>query len=328
MAKYIENKPITILIASQKESNISWYNGFRAIAPKVGIDPNEIEYWPHVKNLSKVEYLAVWKPPYDICAQLPNVKVIFNLGAGVDHLLLDDSLPKNVPIVRVVDNNLTRRMGEYVLLQVLYHLREMPKLRAAQAKHQWLEQYDPNAVDVSVGIMGLGEIGGHCATLLQQTGFKTLGWSNSVKNIKGVKSYAGLDQLDEFLAETEILINILPHTDATHKLVNYQLLKKLKSDGALQGATYIAAGRGRTHIEVDIVQALQDGCLKSASMDVFEQEPLAAESPLWDLPNLVITPHNAATSDRQTVSEQILTQIANHRQGKALQNVVNLTKGY
>lgn len=281
-----------------------------------------------MQNLSNVEYLAVWKPPYDICAQLPNVKVIFNLGAGVDHLLLDDSLPQNVPIVRVVDDNLTRRMGEYVLLQVLHHLREMPKLRVAQAEHQWLDQYDPNAADVSVGIMGLGEIGGHCAALLQQMGFKTLGWSNSVKNINGVKSYAGVDQLDEFLAESEILINILPHTDATNKLVDYPLLKKLKSDGALRGATYIAAGRGKTHIEADIVQALQDGCLKSASMDVFEQEPLAAESQLWDLPNLVITPHNAATSDRQTVSEQILTQIANHRNGKPLQNVVNLTKGY
>ena len=121
-----------------------------------------------------------------LARQLPNVKVIFNLGAGVDHLLLDDSLPPNIPIVRVVDDNLTRRMGEYVLLQVLYHLREMPKLRVAQAAHEWPEQYDPDAVDVSVGIMGLGEIGGHCAALVQQMGFKTLGWSNSVKNITGV----------------------------------------------------------------------------------------------------------------------------------------------
>lgn len=270
----------------------------------------------------------MWKPPHNICAQLPNVKAIFNLGAGVDHLLLDDSLPKNIPIVRVVDDNLTRRMGEYVLLQVLYHLREMPKLRVAQAAHKWLDQYDPDAANVSVGIMGLGEIGGHCAKLLQQMGFKTLGWSNSVKNIEGVKSYAGPDQLDEFLAKTEILINILPHTDATDKLVNYQLLQKLKSNGALQGASYIAAGRGKTHVEVDIIRALNDGCLKSASMDVFEQEPLAADSPLWDLPNLVITPHNAATSDRQTVSAQILVQIANHRKGGALQNRVDLTKGY
>ena len=327
-AQYKRNNTISILIASLKESNISWYNGFKAIAPKVGIDPNEIEYWPHVADPSKVEYLAVWKPPYDICAQLPNVKVIFNLGAGVDHLLLDDSLPPSIPIVRVVDDNLTRRMGEYVLLQVLYHLREMPKLRVAQAAHEWPEQYDPDAANVSVGIMGLGEIGSHCAALVQQMGFKTLGWSNSPKNISGVKSYAGLDQLDEFLAETEILINILPHTAATNKLVDYQLLQKLKSDGGLQGATYIAAGRGKTHVEADIAQALKDGCLKSASMDVFEQEPLAADSPLWDLPNLVITPHNAATSDRQTVSEQILTQIANHRNGQPLQNIVDLTKGY
>lgn len=298
------------------------------MAPKAGIDPNDIEYWPHVADLSKVEYLAVWKPPYDICAQLPNVKAIFNLGAGVDHLLLDDSLPKDIPIVRVVDDNLTRRMGEYVLLQVLYHLREMPKLQVAQCNHEWLEQYDPNAADVAVGIMGLGEIGSHCAQLLVQMGFKTLGWSNSAKNIKGVKSYTGLDQLDEFLAGTEILVNILPHTDATDKLVNRQLLNKLKSDGALQGTTYITAGRGKTHVETDIIDALKDGCLKSASMDVFEQEPLEASSPLWDMSNLVITPHNAATSDRQTVSAQILTQISNHKNGGALKHLVDLARGY
>lgn len=250
------------------------------------------------------------------------------MGAGVDHLLLDDSLPNGIPIIRVVDENLTRRMGEYVLMQALYHLREMPKLRAAQAEHVWLNQYDPNAADVSVGVMGLGEIGAHCAKLLHMMGFKTLGWSNSAKNIDGVNSYHGVDQLDEFLGKTEILVNILPHTDATDKLVDYKFLRKLKNDGGLKGAVYIAAGRGKTHVEADLLHALRDGCLKAASMDVFEQEPLAETSELWDLNNLVITPHNAATSDRTTVSRQILAQIVAHQQGGELMHVVDLAKGY
>lgn len=272
--------------------------------------------------------MAVWKPPYDICAKLPNLKVIFNLGAGVDHLLLDDSLPKDIPIVRVVDNNLTRRMGEYVLMQCLYHLREMPKLRVAQSQHIWLNQYDPNAADVTVGIMGLGEIGGHCAQLLHQMGFRVVGWSRSAKTIDGVKTYFGADQLAEFLAETEILINILPHTNATDKMVDYEFLGKLNHNGALKGASYIAAGRGKTHVEADLMKALKDGRLKSASMDVFEQEPLPVDSHLWDLQNLVITPHNAATSDRQTVSQQILAQIASHKKGGELKHIVDLKRGY
>ncbi len=319
---------MSILIASLKESNVSWFNAFTHLAPQAGIEATEIAYWPEVKDLAAVEYLAVWKPPYDICAQLPNVKAIFNLGAGVDHLLLDDSLPKNVPIVRVVDENLTRRMGEYVLMQCLYHLREMPKLRVAQTKHIWLDQYDPNAADVTVGIMGLGEIGGHCARLVSQMGFKTIGWSRSPKHIDGVESYSGADQLDEFLGKTEILVNILPHTNATDKMVDYEFLGKLNATGALNGASYIAAGRGKTHVEQDLLRALKGGCLKSASMDVFEQEPLATDSGLWDLDNLVLTPHNAATSDRNTVSLQILEQIANHKKGGKLKHVVNLVRGY
>lgn len=230
--------------------------------------------------------------------------------------------------MRVVDDNLTRRMGEYILLQCLIHLRDMPKLRVAQQQHNWLNQYDPDAAEVAVGIMGLGEIGHHCAKLIQQMGFKTLGWSNSPKNIGGVKTYAGADQLDEFLNQTEILVNILPHTAATDKLVSYEFLAKLNHDGALKGATYIAAGRGKTHVEADLIRALNDGSLKAASMDVFEQEPLSPDSPLWDLDNLILTPHNAATSDRQTVSQQILAQIATHQRGGKLKNVVDLSKGY
>ncbi|MCJ8323743.1 MAG: glyoxylate/hydroxypyruvate reductase A [Rhizobiales bacterium] len=317
-----------ILIASLKQSNQGWYEGFCAMAPQVSIDPNEIAYWPQVKDLNQVEYLAVWKPPHDICAQLPNLKAIFNLGAGVDHLLLDDSLPKHLPIVRIVDENLTRRMGEYILLQSLYHLRSMGKLRVAQHQKIWLNHYDPDAADVCIGIMGLGELGSHCAKLLHQLGFKTIGWSNSAKNIAGIDSYAGPAELEAFLGQTEILINLLPHTQATEKMVTYEFLGKLNHTGALGGASYIAAGRGKTHVEVDIARALRDGRLKSASMDVFEQEPLAQDSPLWGLDNLVLTPHNSATSDRKTVSLQILQQIANHRQGGALKNIVDLKRGY
>lgn len=319
---------MTILIATVESEINSWHEAFTRLATQFDLNADDIECWPNVANKSLVEYLVVWKPPYDICTSLPHLKAIFNLGAGVDHLLLDDSLPKHVPIMRVVDDNLTRRMGEYILLQTLYHLRSMPKLRTAQRHKKWLDQYDPHAAQVNVGIMGLGEIGSHCVGLLRDMGFNTYGWSNSPKNIAGVKTYNGRAELDEFLNQVEILINLLPHTANTDKLVDYAFLKKLKSDGALGGASYIAAGRGKTHVENDLLRALNDGCLKSASMDVFEQEPLPASSPLWTLDNLVITPHIAAASDRDTVSLQILQQIATHKQGGKFQHIVDLAQGY
>ncbi len=319
---------MSILIATPNPQDESWFEAFRRRSKQVNIQPSDIEFWPNVKNADDIEYLVTWKPPYKICDKLPKLKAIFNLGAGVDHLLLDDSLPKNVPIIRVVDDNLTQRMGEYVCLHTLYHQRNMVELNNLQTKHQWVEQYDPIASAVSVGVMGLGQIGAYCADLLVKIGFKTLGWSNSKKDINGVEAYTGAAELDEFLANTEILVNILPHTRQTDRLINYSLLKKLKKDGSLGGSSYITAGRGKTHVEHDILKALEDGCLKSASMDVFEQEPLAEDSPLWSLNNLLITPHNAASSDRETVSLQILKQIASHKLGGKLNNIVDLQRGY
>ena len=321
-------KFMSIVIASEKALISQWLDIFKKYAAEFDINPNDIEFWPDVKDKQKVEYLIVWKPPYDISRQMPNAKAIFNLGAGVDHLLLDDSLPADVPIVRVVDENLTKRMGEYVCLHSLHHLREMPVLKKAQANNEWREIYNPTAHEVTVGVMGLGEIGAYCAILLTKLGFNVIGWSNSPKNLENVKYYSGTAELDTFLAQTEILVNILPHTAKTDKLVTYKLLSKLNKNGALQGATYITAGRGKTHHQADLIRALQDGNLKSASLDVFETEPLNADSPLWGLDNVVITPHNASLTDHITVSKQILGQIRNHKNNGVLINVVDLKRGY
>ncbi len=308
--------------------NNNWVQAFKALAHKTGLNANDIEHYPNVSNLKTVKYLVVWKPPLGVYAKFPNLKAVFNLGAGVDHLLLDLSLPKNIPIVRIVDDNLTKRMGEFVCLHTLYHLRGMAGVQKAQRQTQWLQQADPIAAEVTVGIMGLGEIGTYCAKLLLAVGFNVIGWSNSKKHIKGVQSFAGNAELTGFLNQTEILINLLPHTPDTDKLVNYKLLSQLNSDGLLRGASFINAGRGKTHVEDDIIKALNDGCLKSASLDVFEAEPLASNSPLWTMENLILTPHNAATSDRRTVTLQILEQISTHMSGGELKNRVDLARGY
>ena len=159
-------------------------------------------------------------------------------------------------------------------------------------------------------------------------GFNVIGWSRSRKAIAGVRCFAGPGELDAFLSETDMLVSLLPRTAETEGLVTRALLMKLRRNGALGGPVYINAGRGKTQIDADIAACLTDGTLKSASLDVFSDEPLPQDSLLWAAPNLVITPHVAAWSKRENVVHHVMRQIARHRAGLPLQHVIDPQAGY
>jgi glyoxylate/hydroxypyruvate reductase A len=277
---------------------------------------------------SAVEYAAVWKPAPGVLAKLPNLKAIFNLGAGVDALMADPTLP-DVPVVRVVDPDLTQRMTEYVVWQVLHHHRGGFHFAAAQARGEWSPIADPPAAaDIRVGILGLGVLGRDAAGALLRLGFQVLGWSRSGAPMEGVKHFAGSEQLDAFLGETDILVVLLPLTDATRGILSRDLFEKLARDGRLGGPVVINAGRGGLQVEADIVSCLNDGTLVGASLDVFSTEPLPQDNPIWRHPKIVVTPHAAADSDPRHLARYVLQQIAKQQAGEELQNVVDRTKGY
>jgi glyoxylate/hydroxypyruvate reductase A len=179
-----------------------------------------------------------------------------------------------------------------------------------------------------VGVMGLGELGRDAAEKLVHLGFQVNGWSNSRKSVAGVTSYAGQGELDAFLAATDILVCLLPHTPATEGILNRALFRKLSHDGPLGAPVMINAGRGKLQVEADIVASLDAGELAAATLDVFETEPLPADSPLWTHPKVTITPHNAADSEPEALCRYILRQIASHDAGGRLENVVDKTAGY
>jgi glyoxylate/hydroxypyruvate reductase A len=276
-----------------------------------------------------VDYAAVWRPQPGLLAGLPNLKAAFNLGAGVDALIADKTLP-DVPVVRVVDPDLTQRMTEYVVWQVLHHHRGAFHFWGKQAEKVWAPIPDqPAAADVRVGILGLGVLGRDAAGALVRLGFQVSGWSRSRGTpLDGVTIHAGANELDPFLAATDILVVLLPLTDATRGMLNRSLFAKLARDGRLGGPVLINAGRGGLQNEADIVAALDDGTLKGASIDVFVEEPLPASSPLWTHPGIVITPHAAADSDPRHLVKYVLQQIDLHESGRPLQNVVDRAKGY
>jgi glyoxylate/hydroxypyruvate reductase A len=272
-------------------------------------------------------YAAVWKPEPGLLARFPKLEVIFNLGAGVDALLKDKTLPP-VPLVRVVNTDLTRRMTEYVVLHCLMHHRRQRMLDAAQAQREWAAKDQWAASAVRVGILGMGELGSDAAQVLHRIGFDVAGWSRRRKSVPGVTSFAGEAELAAFLARTDILVALVPLTPDTEGILNRRLFEGLARDGRLGAPVVINAGRGGLQNEADILACLDDGTLGAATLDVFHTEPLPKESPFWSHPKVTVTPHNAADSDAEAISDYVVAQIRNYEAGQPLQNVVDRTKGY
>jgi glyoxylate/hydroxypyruvate reductase A len=276
---------------------------------------------------AEVFYAAVWKPAAGELSTLPNLRVIFNLGAGVDALIADASLP-DVPLVRVAVSDLTARMTEYVVLHVLMHHRQEPYLRASQRERRWQPKFQWAASAISIGIMGLGTLGADAAEMLGRLGFRVSGWSRSPKQIDGVACFHGQGQLDAFLQRTDILVCLLPLTPDTRHILDRALFAKLNRNSPLGAPVLVNAGRGGLQNEADLLSCLDDGTLGAASLDVFANEPLPAGSPFWDHPHVVLTPHNAADTDPDEISKYVACQIERFEAGEALDNVVDRARGY
>ncbi len=278
------------------------------------------------QDLSSATYAVVWKPDPALFRRAPNLKVLFSGGAGVDHLLAIDGLP-DLPIVRFVDESLTTRMSEWVVLQCLSHLRQVLAYSKQQRQHLWLELPQPEARDVTVGIMGLGVLGQDSAIKLKMMGFNVIGWSRTKKALDRIETF-DRDGLDAFLSRTDILVGLLPLTADTRGIFDRTLFDKLRKSGALGGPVFINAGRGGSQIETDLLAALQDGTLRGASLDVFKTEPHPAEGSFWGLENVIITPHAASASDMRALFRQVERQIVRFEASQPLEHLVDRRRGY
>lgn len=298
-----------------------WADGFRKAVPDYPVVLRSDDYAPE-----DVEYVFAWKPADDAFEGLVNLKAIFSLGAGVDALLQHPALP-DVPIVRFVDDELTHCMSDYVISQVTMHQRLFTRYAEHQKAKVWSQLYPPASHEISVGIMGMGVLGTDAARKLKAIGFDVKGWSRTAKDIDGVTVFAGSDQFDAFLAQTDILVCLLPLTPETTGILNMETFKKLRRK-LVGGPVLINAARGKHQKENDIVAALGDGTLSAASLDVFEVEPLPRTSPLWDIETCFITPHIAAISNERSGVNYFSRMLLDYRDGKPLRNVVDRDRGY
>ncbi|MBT5569795.1 MAG: glyoxylate/hydroxypyruvate reductase A [Alphaproteobacteria bacterium] len=289
-------------------------------------DPDlEVCIWPDIGDPNAVEYALAWKPPPGALATFTNLKVVFSLGAGVDHLLTDPNFPTRVVVSRVVDPYLTAGMREYVLLHVLRAHKNQPALDQQQRDHIWDDRAHElrQADEQTIGILGLGELGHNCAVALAALGFDVAGWSRTAKDIAGITCFDDRGGLDAILGRSRILVCLLPLTPETEGILNADLFSKLP-----KGAHLINAARGGHLVEENLIPALESGRLAHATLDVFRSEPLPDAHPFWDHPQITVTPHNASITDPRSVARQIVDGMACSARGEAVPNTVDVKLGY
>lgn len=295
-----------------------WVKAIKAEIPDL-----TIHLWPDVTEPEDVQFALLWGKWDTDLAQFPNIRAFLSLGAGVDHILALKDRPSGIPIVRLGDPALPTGMVEYVLYNVLKFHRRFPEYENQQSKSLWLERSQTMPFKRTVGIMGLGSLGVACAEALVGLGFDVVGWSRRKKTINRVGCFYDKQGFDLFLAQSEIVICLLPLTTDTRGILNAENMRKLP-----KGAFIINAARGGHLIETDLLKLLESNHIAGAALDVFENEPLPKENPLWSHPKVAITPHVAALVNYESASAVIADTIRRSLDGRPLLNVIDPVRGY
>lgn len=309
---------MTLLFAWRDGDAAGWVAALHAHMPEL-----DIRVWPKIGDPHEIAFALVWGELAGELRRLPNLEVIFSLGAGVEHLLGHPGLPPAVPIVRLVDPALRVGMVEYVLLRVLHYHRRMEEYAAQQRRHQWREMAQTPPDERRVGIMGLGELGGAVAEALVGLGFDVAGWTRTRRAMAHIACFHGPDQLHRFLGRSDILVCLLPLTAATENILNAELFAALP-----KGACIINVARGGHLVDDDLIEALDGGHLDGATLDVFRTEPLAPDHSFWSHAKITVTPHISAWSLPESGARAVCDNIRRHLAGEELLHVVDRAREY
>lgn len=249
------------------------------------------------------------------------LRAVFSLWAGVERIVNNPSL--RVPLTRMVDAGLSMGMRDYVCGHVLRHHLGMDVHIHGQDGVWRNTVIPPLARQRQVGILGLGALGASCGQALAGLGFDVMGWSRSHKAIDGITCLSGGDGLDQVLQTSEILVLLLPYTQATHHVLNAETLARLRKNVVL-----INPGRGGLMDEDALLAALNAGTIGHATLDVFQTEPLPPNHPFWAHPRVTVTPHIAASSRAESCADVLIENIARSISGQQLLYEVDRTAGY
>jgi glyoxylate/hydroxypyruvate reductase A len=296
----------------------SWRDALLALNPDL-----DIRIWPDIGNPADIEFLLVWKHPIGVLGQFKQAKAIQSLGAGVDHIFVDPNISTGIPIARIIDSYMASDIVQYVTAYALQHIKLVKRWAEKQQQQKWNKEPPFNLSEKMIGIMGMGFLGSKAAHVLSELDLNVSGWSQSEKNIPGIKHFTGDAEFSDFLSQSDMLICMLPLTDKTENILNSKTLSQLPKDAYL-----INVGRGSHLVEEDLLTALDSNHLSGACLDVFRQEPLPVEHPFWSHPKIQVTPHIASVTNPYTAAPQVYENYSRMLSGQALLRQIDAKKGY
>ena len=279
--------------------------------------------WGHdVVDPLSVRYIAAWNAPPEFIAQFPNLEILFSVGAGIDQLPLE-ALPPQVRVVRMVEQGIITGMAEYVAMACLALHRDLPFFISEQRAGRWSYRHTRLASESRIGIMGLGELGRASLEMLRPLGFPLSGWSRSARAIEGVTCFSGKAGFDAFLAQSDILVCLLPLTEETRGIQRRETFAKMPVASAV-----VNAGRGGHLVADDLIDALDSGQLRAAMLDVTCPEPLPKTHAFYNHPAIFLTPHVAAETRHETAGNVLADNLERLLKGQALLGEVDRSRGY
>ena len=308
---------MAFLILAPSSRTSAWEKEIRKAQPDL-----DLRVWPDTGDPDDVTFALCWKHPPGVLNRFSNLKCIASMGAGVDHLMQDRQLPQ-VPVVRVVDPSMARSMTEYLLMAVLFRMRQLDRYWQDQLQRIWHPRVPEQAASVRIGIMGLGQLGSDAARAFSSLHFPVSAWSRTPKTVDGVDTFSGEAGFAPFLSRLRVLICLLPLTEKTRGILNRQTFKLLPD-----GVYLINSARGEHLVEEDLLTALDSGKLSGACLDVFRTEPLPPEHPFWGRPEITITPHISSLTNPKAVCPGIVDNYRRMQSGLPLRHLVDRKRGY
>jgi len=284
-------------------------------------DQEEYFIWPETGPLEDIEAVLCWHPPEGFLAGLPNLKLITSSGAGIDHLLKDPALPADVPVCRFINTRFALEMAKHVCGVILSRQHRLLDYREYQAARHWQQRFPRAGQNITV--LGMGNLGLATAKQLQLLGYNVTGWSRSAKELDDITHLHGQDQLNDAVADADYVVCLLPLTSSTKGILNKNLFKHMQ-----KGAYLVNVGRGSHLVEEDLLDALGQGHLGGAALDVFETEPLPEDHYFWSHPAIFITPHIASLTLPDEMIGQFMDNLTRLKNNQPLINQVDITNEY
>jgi len=309
---------MTVLVQSSANDADAYARALRSRLPSLDVCTH-----PDIGRREDVRYAVVWSPPRGLLPALPNLRGVFNLGAGVDAILSDPDVPDSVPVYRLEDAGMADQMAGWVVHAVVRHHRRFDDYAAAQAAGRWQPLNVAPANGVTVGLMGLGVLGRATAAALHGLGYRLRGWSRRPRAVEGVEVHAGAEQFHAFLDGLDVLVCLLPLTPETRGLIDRDTLGQLAP-----GSAVINAARGAHIIEHDLLEALEHGPVTRAMLDVCDTEPLPPGHAFWTHPRITITPHIAALTLIEPACDHVADIIRRLERGDPPPPAVDRQAGY